>query len=135
VLDHVERRRFLVQPAREDPLDLLVGALDVDLDECAGQFLLLPRSARFAGTKPDDDVLPAHRLAGMKAHVPDDAVALVEDSKNGDALTHRRDARLIDADRRRGIGDHRGRTIVGRLLAARRNGRKRQDCERASAHV
>ena len=67
VLDHVERRRFLVQPAREHPPPALVAALDVDLDEAAGQPLILPRRGLFAGAQADDDIAPLGRLAGAQA--------------------------------------------------------------------
>ena len=48
VLDDVERRRFLVEPAREHPAPAFVRPLHVELDERAGQLLILPtaRSSR-----------------------------------------------------------------------------------------
>ena len=86
VLDHVERRQFLVNPARKDAVPALVGLLDVELDERAGQLLFLPRRGRLARAKAHDRVLPPHRLAGLERDVLDDAVALVEDPEHGDAL-------------------------------------------------
>jgi hypothetical protein len=91
VLDNVERRRFLVEPAGENPAPLLVRLLDVDLDERARQLLLFPRRRRLAGAKPHDHVLPANRLAGVQGHCLDNAVALVEESEHGNPLRHRRD--------------------------------------------
>ena len=51
VLDDVERRRFLVEPAGEDPLPVPVGPLHIELDEGAGQLLRLPRRGRLAGAQ------------------------------------------------------------------------------------
>jgi hypothetical protein len=136
MLDDIERRRFLVEPAREHSRPCLVRALNVDLDKGAGQFFLFPRRARFASAQPHDHVFPADRLAWVQGDVLDDAVSLVEDREHRDALPHRRDARLVDSDRRRGIADHRGRRILfGRLLAARRKRHHCQDRERSFAHV
>jgi hypothetical protein len=112
VLDHVERRRFLEQPAREDPAPALARLLDVDLDERAGHFLFLPRSGGFARPQPHDDVLPSNRLTRMKRHVLDDAVALVEDGEDRDPLHHWSDSGRIGTERHRRIADHR----LGRIL-------------------
>jgi hypothetical protein len=136
VLDNVERRRFLVKPAGKDPCPALVGLLDVDLDEGPGQFLLFPRRSRLARAQAHDHVLPADRLAGMERNVLDDAVALVEDAERGHPLPHRGHARLIAADRRRGVADHRfGRIFVAALAAG--GERERHQDERSSerAHV
>jgi hypothetical protein len=65
--------------------------LDVDLDESAGQLLLFPRRSRLARPQADDQVLPAGRLAGVQGHGLDDAIALVEDAQQRDALRHRCD--------------------------------------------
>jgi hypothetical protein len=100
VLDDVQRRRFLVEPAGEDAAPFLVSSLHIDLDEGAGQLFRLPRRRRFAGAQTHGDILPPRRLAGMKRDVADDSVALVEDGKHGDALRHRRHARLVRVDRR-----------------------------------
>ena len=67
VLDDVERRRFLVEPARKDPLELALRVAHVELDEGAGQLLHLPGRGRLAGAQPDDHVADAHRLAGPQA--------------------------------------------------------------------
>jgi hypothetical protein len=102
VLDRVERRRFLVEPAGENALPLPVGLLHVELDERAGELLVLPRRGRFARAQPHDRIFPAHRLTGMKRDVLDDAVALVEDPQNSDSLRHWRHAPLA-VRRRRGL--------------------------------
>jgi hypothetical protein len=101
VLDDVERRRFLVKPARENPLPSLVRPLNVDLDECASQLFFFPRRSRLASAEPNDHVFPADRLAGVERNVLDDAVTLVEDSEHRDALRHGRDAGLVGSDRHR----------------------------------
>ena len=95
MLDDVERRRFLVQPAGKDPLRAAVGALHIDLHERAGQFLFLPRRGRLARAQVNHHVLPPRRLAGPQGDIPDDAVALVEHPEHRDALGHRRDPGLI----------------------------------------
>jgi hypothetical protein len=94
VLNDVERRRFLVQPARESALPALVRLLHVELDECAGQFFVFPRRRCLARAQPHDHVFPAHGLAWVKRDILDDAVALVENAKHRDALCHRRHSTL-----------------------------------------
>jgi hypothetical protein len=89
VLDHVERRRFLVEPAREHPIPALVRLLHIDLDERPRQLLFLPRRGCLAGAQSDDHVLPPRRLAGVKRYILDDAIPLVEDAEDRDALRHR----------------------------------------------
>jgi hypothetical protein len=125
MLDDVERRRFLVEPTREDAAPALVAALDLDLDEGAGQFLCFPRGGRLARAQPYDDVLPARRLAGVEHDVLDDAVALVEDAEHRDALRHRRHA-LLAAGAARGRGG-RGRILL--LAAAVAGGKRERDQE------
>jgi hypothetical protein len=124
VLDHVERRRFLVEPARKDAAQALVAALHVDLNERAGQFLLLPRRGGFARLEANDHVLPPRRLAGVEGDVLDDPVAFVEHSQDRDPLGHWRDIALARAARRRLL--HGG--LVGLLgrAAARRNAEDQQ---------
>jgi hypothetical protein len=65
VLGDVEGRRFLVQPAGEDPLEATLRVTDVELDEGAGDLLYLPGGGRLAGAQADDDVPGADRLAGL----------------------------------------------------------------------
>jgi hypothetical protein len=95
VLDDVERRALRVKPARKDAVPVLVRPLHVDLDEGAGQLLVFPRRRRLAGPQPDDDVLDADRLARPQGQVADDAVALVEQAEDSDALGHWRHAGLL----------------------------------------
>jgi hypothetical protein len=123
VLDRVERRRLLEQPARKHPLPLLVRLLDVELDERPGQFLFLPRGGRFAGAEADDRILPAHRLAGVQRYRLHDPVTLVEDAQQRDPLRHRRDPALALGGGWR-LPRRRQRDAV--LLAALAAGGKRQ---------
>jgi hypothetical protein len=109
MLDDVERRRFLVDPTREDPLPLLIRALDVELEEGAGERLRLPRRALLAGAQADDRILYAHRLTGLEHQVADDSVSLVQKTDHRDPIGHRCDAR--------------DRDIIGRLV-----GRDRLAC-------
>ena len=92
MLDDVERRRFLVEPAREDPLEAAVAIADVELDEGAGELLRLPRRGGLAGPEADHDVADAKRLAGLELDVARDAVALVEQADHRHPLRHRRGA-------------------------------------------
>lgn len=102
---HVERGRFLVEPAREGALELVPRVAHVKLDERAGELLDFPRRRRLAGPQPDDDVAHANRLARLELKILRDAVALVEQTENRDALGHgrrpRREAghRLWNVDR------------------------------------
>jgi hypothetical protein len=123
MLDDVERRGFLVEPAREHPAPFLVGALDVELDEGASQFLFLPRGGRLAGAKADDDVLPPRRLAGVECDGLDDPVALVEDPEHRHALGHGGHSALPCSGRRRLAP---GRRIALLLAAAARRERERE---------
>jgi hypothetical protein len=92
VLDDVERRRFLVEPAGKCPVPALVRSLHVELDESPGEPLFLPRSSGFARAEPDDCVLDPQRLAGLERDVANDSVALVEEPQDRDPIRHRRDA-------------------------------------------
>jgi hypothetical protein len=135
MLDDVERRRFLVQPAGKHPAPFADGPLDVDLDEGAGQPLRFPRRGRLAGAQAYDHVLPPHRLAGVERDVLHDAVALVEDGENGDALRHRGHARLVRTRRDGGVGDDRSRRILLVAAAARRKGERDQHRCRQASHA
>jgi hypothetical protein len=92
VLDDIERRAFLVEPAREDAPILAIGATHVELHEGAGQLLDLPGRGRLAGAQPHDRVTDPDRLAGAQGEVPGLAVALVEEAEHGNPLRHRRGA-------------------------------------------
>jgi hypothetical protein len=132
VLDDVERWRFLVEPARKNPIPALVGLLDVELNKRTGQLFFFPWRGGFAGTEPDDQVFPPGRLARMERDRLHDSVALVEDAKNRDPLRHRRHAPLA-----RGSGCNlpcrRKRHILLGLLAARhKRERDHQRCRDGS---
>jgi hypothetical protein len=120
MLDHVERRRLLVQPARKHPVPALVRLLHVDLDERPGQLFRFPRRGRLAGPQAHDHVFPPDRLAGAQRDVLDDPVALVEEAEDGDALRHRRHSRL--RLRRRLIGGR--KRGVARAVAALARGKR-----------
>jgi len=89
MLDDVERRAFLVQPAREDPPPPPARLLDVELHEGPGEALILPRRRRIAGAQANHRVAEADRLAWLQRDVADDSVALVEQPEHGDPLRHR----------------------------------------------
>jgi len=118
MLDDVERRRFLVHPARKDPLPAAIGLLHVQLDKRSRQPLIFPRRAGFAGAQADDRVLDLQGLARLQGQVADDAVALVEKAQHRDSLGHRRHAN--DRGRARNIGGDRcrPRAILTRLAIA-----------------
>jgi hypothetical protein len=89
MLDHVERRAFLVQPARKDPLPTPPRLLDVELDEGAGQLLILPRGTHVARAQAHHGIAKADRLAGLERDVAHDPVALVEQPEHRDPVRHR----------------------------------------------
>ncbi len=90
-----------------------LGIGDVELDEGAGQLLDLPGRGGLAGAQADDDVAIADRLARLQREVLLDAVALVEQADDGDALRHRRRARRLTRHRLRNVD----RLRLGRGLA------------------
>jgi len=95
VFDDVQRRRFLVKPAREHPLPALVGLLYVELDERAGQRRRLPWSGRLTSAQADDRVADSQGLARLHCQVTDDSVALVEQPDHRDPIGHRRLADIL----------------------------------------
>jgi hypothetical protein len=105
---------------------LLVGALDIELDEGAGQFLLLPGRSRFARPQSDDDVFPANRLAGMKRNRLNDPVALVEDAEHRNPLRHRRDATQPRRSRRGPPGGRQRGILLLSAPPARGEGKRGQ---------
>jgi hypothetical protein len=115
VLDDVERRRFLVDPAREHPPPLLVGPLHFELKERAGQLLILPGRRCLARLEADDRILQPHRLARLESQVADDPVSLVEKPDHRDPLGHRRDTRLAAC--RCGLAGSRSRLLLCRIVA------------------
>jgi hypothetical protein len=128
MLDHVERWRFLVDPAGKDPAPLVVGALDVELEERARQLLLLPRRGHLAGAQVDDRIAGANRHARLHFQVMDDAVALVEKADDRDPVLHRSHARLVALEHLAGVA--RLQLVLARLLAsAAREGERQRDRE------
>jgi len=119
VLDEVQRRRFLVEPAGEDPLPPPLRVPDAELDEGAGQLLNLPRRCGLAGAQAHRRIADPNRLAGLEGEVAGDAVALVEEAEHRHALGHRsragrdRGDGLRDVD---GAGLARGLTVGPRLI-------------------
>jgi hypothetical protein len=134
MLDDVERRRLLVQPARERPSPAFVRPLNVELDERAGEPLGLPRGGRLAGAKPDDRILHPDRLAGLHRQVTDDPVALVEQAQHRDPLGHRRDP-LSRIGRRALLLRLRAALLPGGLLGFTRGERQRGCQGRSGAHA
>jgi len=121
MLDDVERRGFLVQPARKDPLEDILRIAHIDLHECAGQRLRFPGRRRFAGTQADDHVADPERLARLHRQVARNAVALVQQPDDGDAFGHRRSSRR---DRGDGLGNIDGDRLGFRI--ALHGGRRRR---------
>jgi hypothetical protein len=73
----------------------LIGPLNVELNESAGQLLILPRGGRFACSKPNDRIVDADRLPRLQLEVANDPIALVEKAQNGHPLGHGSDARAL----------------------------------------
>jgi hypothetical protein len=129
VLDDVERRRFLVEPAGENAAELPVGAAHVELDEGPGQLLGLPGRRRLAIAQPHDHVADTDGLAGPEREVALDAVALVEQAEHCDPFRHGRGAgrELLDGLRHvdRLVFD-RGVVLAAALSAPGRAGGERE---------
>jgi hypothetical protein len=136
VLNDVQRRRFLVEPAGEHAVPASVRFLHIDLDERSGELLCLPWSGRLACPEAHEQILPARRLTGVKSDRLHDAVALVEDAEHGDPLRHRRDTALPGGSRRY-VGGRRPRRILLLLTSAARGQRaeKQQWCGGKRFHV
>jgi hypothetical protein len=133
VLDDVERRRLLIDPAGEYAPPLPIAALDLKLEEGSRELLALPGRRRLARQQPDDGVFQPHRLSRPHCQIAHDPVALVENADHRDSLGHRSDPGF-------GSGEHIGalrlfRLLLGRLVAAatRENERKR-DHQRSRSH-
>jgi hypothetical protein len=120
VLDDIERGRFLVKPAGKDPLELALRASDIELDEGAGELLLLPGRGRLAGTQPNDRIADTERLAGLHRQIRLDAIALVQEPDDRDALPHRRGTRGRRDLRLRDVNGHRLRLGLARLIGRHR---------------
>jgi hypothetical protein len=116
VLDDVERRRFLVDPARKDPAPARIRLLDVHLDERTGQLLILPGRGGLASPQAHDDVVPAGRLTGLQADIANDTVALVKEAENRDAIGHRGHARLLAGPVIRALGRGAVRLLCALIL-------------------
>ena len=136
MLDDVERRAFLVQPARKHPLPGPAGLFDVKLDEGPGEALIFPRCGRIAGAQAHHRIAEADRLARLHGDVADDPVALVEQPEHRHALAHRRHPgerldRLRHVDRH-GIGAIDGLLGVTRKLVAARAKRDQRQQDKAA---
>jgi hypothetical protein len=135
MLDDVERRAFLVQPTREYADPVAVRALDVELDERAGERVVVPRRTGLARAKPHHRVLDPDRLARLESQVADDPVALVEKAEDGHPLGHWGDARKVAVGRARNVDRDRGfrrrRLVLG--IASRKRDDSRQG--ESSAHA
>jgi hypothetical protein len=93
VLDDVERRRFLVDPAGENAVELALRVAHVELHERAGQLLHFPGRGGFAGPEADDHAAGLDRLARLHLELAGDAVALVKQAQHRHPFAHRRRAR------------------------------------------
>jgi hypothetical protein len=90
VLDDVERRALLVEPARKHPPPTLVELLDINLYERPGKLIGFPRRRLVAGAQTNDHVADPCRLAGLELELARHAVALVEQAEHRLTLVHRR---------------------------------------------
>jgi hypothetical protein len=84
-------------------VELALGIADVELHERAGQRLHLPGRGGLAGAQPDDGIADPDRLARLQRHVARQAVALVEEAEDRDALRHRRGSRRLGGDGLRNV--------------------------------
>tara|TARA_Y100000815_G_C13270069_1_gene472656 strand:- start:136 stop:465 length:330 start_codon:yes stop_codon:yes gene_type:complete len=90
VLNDVERRALLIEPARKDPAPFAIQIAHVELNEGAGIFLRLPGSGALACAQTHDDIVAdPHRLPRFELDLAGFAVALVEKAEHRLALCHR----------------------------------------------
>lgn len=95
MLDHVERRRILEQPAGEDslPAQRLIGIgplLHQHLHESARFGRPFPRRGAFARSELDDDIVDPFGFARLKQKILRQIVALVEHTDLRHPFRHRR---------------------------------------------
>lgn len=109
---------------------MLVGLLNVDLDESARQLLHFPGSGRLTRAQANDHVLPAGRLAWVERDVLDDPIALVENSKDCDTLRHRRYAAFSICRRGRLAAPRQGHIWLIALAARAQRKRDDQRCRK-----
>ena len=88
MLDDVEGRAFLVQPAGEYALPAFPWLLDIELNESTCEPLIFPRRGSVAGAQTHNCIAIADRLPGLQGNVADNAVALVEQPQHCDTLGH-----------------------------------------------
>jgi len=120
VLDHVAVGPLAENPARKDPVPFVVAlVLHRQLHERARLGRIFPRRRLLACAQPHDRAAHPRGIAGLHFEIADEAVALVEQADDGDAIGHR--GRAFDAAdflwHAFGFGDLR------RLVAAARLGR------------
>jgi len=143
VLDHVEARRVLEQPARKDAapfrLRIGVGALEyVDLDESPRLGRLFPWRGALASGQTDHDIADAAGFAGRHFQIAADVVALVEQAEHSHALFHRRADAAVRYRRRTRAGELLGNFGcfgfgLGRFAGARREQRDQQQDRESAA--
>src|SRR3546814_16469656 len=94
MLDNIERRRFLVEPARKYPFEPALEIAHIDLHEGPRQLLYFVRRRRLAGPQPDDHVVHPDRLTRLPLQIAREAVALVEQAQTSHPFPPRRIAGL-----------------------------------------
>ncbi|MBB6426059.1 hypothetical protein HDC35_001790 [Sphingopyxis sp. JAI128] len=121
MLDHITVGPLAENPAGKDAIPFVVALiLHRQLDEGAGFGRIFPRRGLFTSAQADDRAPDPSRVAGLHLEFADEAVALVEQADDGNALGHWRRA-FDPADFLRhtfGFGD------LGRLVAAAAFGRR-----------
>jgi hypothetical protein len=126
MLDQIERRRILEQPAGKHlvPGECVAGfgpLFNKHLNKGPGFGRLLPRQRTLAGCQPDHQIAQLPGLARFHHQVLRQVIALVEHADGGDAVFDR--CAIVAFDRRacgnRGCGDRFGRGILlaGRLVS------------------
>jgi hypothetical protein len=134
MLDDVERRSFLVEPAGKYPLITSLRIAHVELDEGSGQPLIFPRRGGLTGAQPDDGVSDSRRLAGPQCHVAHQSVTLVQQAKHRHPFGHRRRSGRHPLDLLRHI-DRLDGQLVGRARLPVAGGEQQQKGERRPAHA
>lgn len=76
----------------------------------------------------DDGIARAHRLARLHPEIVDDAIALVEEPDDRDAVLHRRQPRLVALEHLAGVRRLELLFVAALLLPARRQHECQRDC-------
>jgi hypothetical protein len=134
MLNDVERGRFLEQPPREHLAPFVVGPVDDDLHERAGQLILLPRLGLVTGFQAHNDIVDPHGGPRFHHKIARQTIAFVQDTERRNAFGHRRRGFGCRQPSRRRFFSNDGRVprAGDSILDRRRSGGERNKPQRAA---